>query len=262
MRHSFEPFGVIQSCRPPLSESLTPTNVVDVNRRRWTAAGGGSLKTRANPRRFRHQRIAVKAVLVPLAGIEPALLAELDFESSASTNSATGASRAEHPEAARIIARNFAPSIAARRRFGFFGRAWGQEARGTFGSRPVKVLQGRAPGRDRIRMFKRLYDWTLSLAESRHSTLALAGIAFAESSFFPLPPDLILLPMSLAKPTRPGSTRPSAPRPRCSAAFWATPSARCSTTRSANRSSRSTAMARASACCANSTRIGAGPSSW
>jgi hypothetical protein len=31
-------------------------------------------------------------VLVPLAGIEPALLAELDFESSASTNSATGAS--------------------------------------------------------------------------------------------------------------------------------------------------------------------------
>ena len=32
--------------------------------------------------------------LVPLAGIEPALLAELDFESSASTNSATGANRA------------------------------------------------------------------------------------------------------------------------------------------------------------------------
>jgi hypothetical protein len=33
----------------------------------------------------------MKSVLVPLAGIEPALLAELDFESSASTNSATGA---------------------------------------------------------------------------------------------------------------------------------------------------------------------------
>jgi hypothetical protein len=32
-----------------------------------------------------------EALLVPLAGIEPALLAELDFESSASTNSATGA---------------------------------------------------------------------------------------------------------------------------------------------------------------------------
>jgi membrane protein YqaA with SNARE-associated domain len=51
-------------------------------------------------------------------------------------------------------------------------------------------------------MFKRLYDWTLALAESRHSTLALAGIAFAESSFFPLPPDLILLPMSLARPAK------------------------------------------------------------
>ena len=32
--------------------------------------------------------------------------------------------------------------------------------------------------------------------------LALAGIAFAESSFFPLPPDLILLPMSLAQPKK------------------------------------------------------------
>jgi membrane protein YqaA with SNARE-associated domain len=51
-------------------------------------------------------------------------------------------------------------------------------------------------------MFKKLYDWTISLAESRHATWALAGIAFAESSFFPLPPDLILLPMSLAKPKK------------------------------------------------------------
>lgn len=51
-------------------------------------------------------------------------------------------------------------------------------------------------------MFKKLYAWTLSLAESRHATLALAGVAFAESSFFPLPPDLILLPMSLAKPQK------------------------------------------------------------
>lgn len=35
--------------------------------------------------------VAMRKALVPLAGIEPALLAELDFESSASTNSATGA---------------------------------------------------------------------------------------------------------------------------------------------------------------------------
>jgi membrane protein YqaA with SNARE-associated domain len=51
-------------------------------------------------------------------------------------------------------------------------------------------------------MFKKLYDWTISLAESKHSTWALAGVAFAESSFFPLPPDLLLLPMSLAKPQK------------------------------------------------------------
>jgi membrane protein YqaA with SNARE-associated domain len=51
-------------------------------------------------------------------------------------------------------------------------------------------------------MFKKLYDWTISLAESKHSTWALAAIAFAESSFFPLPPDLILLPMSLAQPKK------------------------------------------------------------
>ena len=49
--------------------------------------------------------------MVPLAGIEPALLAELDFESSASTSSATGALQADL-QAARIIARNFVASIA------------------------------------------------------------------------------------------------------------------------------------------------------
>ena len=51
-------------------------------------------------------------------------------------------------------------------------------------------------------MMKKLYDWTLSLAASRHATAALAGIAFAESSFFPVPPDALLLVMSLAKPAK------------------------------------------------------------
>jgi membrane protein YqaA with SNARE-associated domain len=50
------------------------------------------------------------------------------------------------------------------------------------------------------RMFKGLYRWTLSLAESRHAPWALAGVAFAESSFFPIPPDVLLVPMALAKP--------------------------------------------------------------
>jgi membrane protein YqaA with SNARE-associated domain len=51
-------------------------------------------------------------------------------------------------------------------------------------------------------MFKRLYDWTLSLAESPRAAWALGVIAFAESSFFPIPPDVILVPMSLARPQR------------------------------------------------------------
>ena len=51
-------------------------------------------------------------------------------------------------------------------------------------------------------MFKRLYHWTLTLSESVHAPYALALIAFAESSFFPVPPDVILVPMSLARPNR------------------------------------------------------------
>jgi hypothetical protein len=45
-------------------------------------------------------RMRANARLVPLAGIEPALLAELDFESSASTSSATGAFVKRRPTAA------------------------------------------------------------------------------------------------------------------------------------------------------------------
>lgn len=48
-------------------------------------------------------------------------------------------------------------------------------------------------------MLRRLYGWTLSLAATRHAPLALAAVAFAESSFFPLPPDVLLIPMVLAR---------------------------------------------------------------
>lgn len=51
-------------------------------------------------------------------------------------------------------------------------------------------------------MFKRMYHWTLALSESPRAPYALAVIAFAESSFFPIPPDVILVPMSLARPNR------------------------------------------------------------
>jgi membrane protein YqaA with SNARE-associated domain len=49
-------------------------------------------------------------------------------------------------------------------------------------------------------MFKRLYDWVMRLAASRHASAALMVIAFAESSFFPIPPDTMLAPMVLARP--------------------------------------------------------------
>jgi membrane protein YqaA with SNARE-associated domain len=51
-------------------------------------------------------------------------------------------------------------------------------------------------------MFKRLYDWTLALSASPRAPRALAAISFAESSFFPVPPDVMLVPMVMAKPER------------------------------------------------------------
>jgi membrane protein YqaA with SNARE-associated domain len=51
-------------------------------------------------------------------------------------------------------------------------------------------------------MLERVYTQTLALAASRYATAALALVAFAESSFFPLPPDLLLIPMILARPRR------------------------------------------------------------
>jgi membrane protein YqaA with SNARE-associated domain len=51
-------------------------------------------------------------------------------------------------------------------------------------------------------MLDRVYARTLALAASRYATAALALVAFAESSFFPLPPDLLLIPMILARPRR------------------------------------------------------------
>src|ERR1700676_608610 len=58
-------------------------------------------------------------------------------------------------------------------------------------------------------MFKRLYQWILSLAESEHAPFALAAVAFAESSFFPIPPDVILIPMMLARPRQAWRLAPS-----------------------------------------------------
>jgi len=51
-------------------------------------------------------------------------------------------------------------------------------------------------------MLRRSYDWLLRLAAHRQALPALAIISFAESSFFPIPPDLLLIPMILARPER------------------------------------------------------------
>ncbi|MCF6321993.1 MAG: DedA family protein [Rhizobiaceae bacterium] len=47
-------------------------------------------------------------------------------------------------------------------------------------------------------MLRKLYDWVFALAEHRRATWALAGVSFAESSVFPIPPDVLLIPMVLA----------------------------------------------------------------
>jgi len=51
-------------------------------------------------------------------------------------------------------------------------------------------------------MLRKLYDWVFALARSRHATPALAVVSFAESSFFPVPPDVMLAPMILARPEK------------------------------------------------------------
>ncbi|MGO4706106.1 YqaA family protein [Microvirga sp. 2MCAF38] len=51
-------------------------------------------------------------------------------------------------------------------------------------------------------MLRRLYDWTLSLSAKPSAPYALAAVSFAESSFFPVPPDVMLVPMMLARPDR------------------------------------------------------------
>jgi membrane protein YqaA with SNARE-associated domain len=48
-------------------------------------------------------------------------------------------------------------------------------------------------------MLRGLYDWVMSLASGRYALGALAAISFAESSFFPIPPDVMLIPMVVAK---------------------------------------------------------------
>ena len=50
-----------------------------------------------------------------------------------------------------------------------------------------------------MKIFRNLYDWTLDKSSKKEASWFLSIISFAESSFFPIPPDIILIPMVLAR---------------------------------------------------------------
>jgi membrane protein YqaA with SNARE-associated domain len=51
-------------------------------------------------------------------------------------------------------------------------------------------------------MLKKLYEWCVTSAGKPHATWVLGGVSFAESSFFPVPPDAMLIPMAMARPDK------------------------------------------------------------
>ncbi|MEI4233664.1 YqaA family protein [Roseovarius sp. D22-M7] len=51
-------------------------------------------------------------------------------------------------------------------------------------------------------MIRSLYDWTLRMAKHRQALWVLAAVSFIESSVFPIPPDVLMIPMILARPSR------------------------------------------------------------
>lgn len=51
-------------------------------------------------------------------------------------------------------------------------------------------------------MIRRLYDWVMHWAETPHGSWALFILAFCESSFFPIPPDVLLIALAIGKPEK------------------------------------------------------------
>jgi len=51
-------------------------------------------------------------------------------------------------------------------------------------------------------MLRALYDWTIRMADHPRALWVLAAVSFAESSVFPIPPDVLMIPMILARPSR------------------------------------------------------------
>jgi membrane protein YqaA with SNARE-associated domain len=51
-------------------------------------------------------------------------------------------------------------------------------------------------------MLRKIYDWCIDAAHKPYALWIMGAVSFAESSFFPVPPDVMLIPMSLARPER------------------------------------------------------------
>ena len=66
----------------------------------------------------------------------------------------------------------------------------------------VNCLPPRIGAANKQAMLRRMYDWTMTLAGRPNALPALGVVSFVESSFFPIPPDVMLLPMVLARPER------------------------------------------------------------
>lgn len=75
----------------------------------------------------------------------------------------------------------------------------GDGPEGGVGSEPAAGAGGGKRGWAPLR---RLYDWVLSWANRPGGPWALGGIAVAEASFFPIPPDVLLIPLCLGRPRR------------------------------------------------------------
>lgn len=75
------------------------------------------------------------------------------------------------------------------------GETHGQNLRGTVVSQPPRPW-------NLFYQIRRLYDWTMQWADHHHNTKFLGAIAAAESIFFPIPPDVLLIAMGASRPPR------------------------------------------------------------
>ena len=103
------------------------------------------------------------------------------------------------PDAARA-----AQGRRARRAAAASGADGGRSARAGFRLAALPRRSGHSPRPplSRPAMLRRLYDWCIAAAGKPYATWIMGIVSFTESSFFPIPPDAMLIPMSLARPDK------------------------------------------------------------